>query len=159
MTAQIIQSPSLDKPDKQHAIFLAGGITGCPDWQSVLIPLISHLDITIYNPRRDHFDVKDFSVAETQIAWEYERLHCVDAVSFWFAKETIQPIVLFELGGALERPITVFVGVHDAYPREFDVKKQIELSARLIKLPVVSSIDRLAEQITWSGLFVSTRMS
>jgi hypothetical protein len=118
MTAQIIQSPSLEKQNKQYSIFLAGGITGCPDWQSVLIPLISDLDITIYNPRRTNFDVKDFSVAEIQIAWEYERLHHVDAVSFWFAKETLQPIVLFELGGALERPITVFVGVHAGYPRE-----------------------------------------
>ena len=33
-------------------LFLAGGITNCPDWQADALALLSNQDITVANPRR-----------------------------------------------------------------------------------------------------------
>lgn len=92
-------------------IFLAGGITGCPDWQAQAVAELSRDDgtgrplwpCTIFNPRRAQFPMDDPTAAEEQITWEYNGLRVADIVAFWFCKETVQPIVLFELGAAMAR--------------------------------------------------------
>lgn len=54
-------------------IFLAGGITNCPDWQSVLIDIIKDYkkdiveNVVLYNPRRKNFPIGDPNAAEQQI--------------------------------------------------------------------------------------------
>ena len=45
------------------SVFLAGGITDCPDWQSEVIKYLrryeinNKLDLVVYNPRRKFFDI------------------------------------------------------------------------------------------------------
>lgn len=122
-------------------IFLAGGITGCPDWQSDVIKLLDSYDGVILNPRRAEFDINDDAVAIEQIEWEFEHLdYCriVDwqhggprVVMFWFPKESVCPIALFELGKFVEIAFNdeaiIEVGCHPEYPRKFDVETQLSL--------------------------------
>jgi len=80
------------------SVFLAGGITGCPDWQEEVVKFLEPLPIIVYNPRREDFPIDDPMAADVQIEWEYRYLNKVDFRLFWFPKETICPIVLYELG-------------------------------------------------------------
>lgn len=112
-------------------LFLAGGITNCPDWQFSFRMALQDVGGTLFNPRRAKFDVKDVSASVAQIEWEYENLRSADVIGFWFCKETVQPITLFELGSALARsmdhdvwPQQIAIGVDPGYPREEDVRIQ-----------------------------------
>ena len=46
-------------------------------------------------------------------------------VLFWFPKESLCPIALFELGKELESGSRVVIGVHPEYSRRFDVITQV----------------------------------
>src|SRR5690606_32061947 len=124
-----IEAPTeiMDSTGKM-TLFLAGGITGCPDWQSEMRELLSSTDLILINPRRQAWDMtKD--KAEDQIAWEFKYLTSADLILFWFPKETLCPIVLFELGKyAAATNRTVFVGVEPGYKRELDVRFQMHLA-------------------------------
>lgn len=129
----------------QHSLFLAGGISNCGDWQSKIIALLADTDLTLINPRRPKFDMNDPTVTEAQIAWEYRYLRQATVVLFWFPPETLCPITLFELGGALERKAQIFIGCHSAYARREDVRTQVAL--RRPEVSVVDSVVLLAEQV------------
>lgn len=126
---QYIEATSDEAAEHDLTVFLAGGITGCRDWQSALVALLADLPITVYNPRRSAFDITDPTATEKQIAWEFEQIHKARIVSFWFCSETLCPIVLYELGAALERGARVVVGVDEEYLRKADVV----LQARLVR--------------------------
>jgi hypothetical protein len=122
------------------SIFLAGGISGCRDWQKELVEKIgdSKCDITVFNPRRKSFDTSsDIKTAFNQIKWEFDRLHGSDIVSYWFSKETVCPLSLFELGGGLQRRHqTIVVGIDEGYTKANDVVIQIGLCRPDIKVHV-----------------------
>ena len=82
----------------QVSLFLAGGIQGTPDWQATMVESLKDLNLTVYNPRRKNFPIHDPSAAYAQIKWEFDMLRKASMISFWFCKETMCPIVLFELG-------------------------------------------------------------
>lgn len=133
-------SPSLTK-----SIFLAGGITGCPDWQQDMVHHLLSTDLTILNPRRKDFPMDKPSAAFEQIAWEHDALRDADTILFWFPSETICPILLYELGAwsVLKKPI--FVGIHPDYQRRQDV----EIQTKLVRpgLEIVYSLEHLARQV------------
>jgi len=114
-------------------VFLAGGITGCPNWQQEIVHLFDETDMILLNPRRENFPIDDPQAAREQITWEYHHLRRADAILFWFPRETLCPIVLYELGAwsmtsgvlAVRKPI--FVGVHPEYKRRQDVEIQTRL--------------------------------
>lgn len=130
---------------RERSLFLAGGISNCPIWQPDLVKLLEDTNLTILNPRRRNFSTDNPNIEEEQIAWEYDHLRKASAVSFWFPKETLCPITLYELGkqSVLDKPI--FIGVHQDYARRRDV----EIQTRLIrpKVKIVYSLENLAEQI------------
>ena len=143
---KIYQAP--DKVDwfevaKRKSIFLAGGITGCDDWQSDLIEELRNLDadglvdlggLVIFNPRRDNFDVMDMGVKIEQIRWEHKCLEKCDICSFFFpASESVQPITLYELGRHLGDHTSV-VGVQEGYKRAEDVKIQLALDGNICSI-------------------------
>ena len=109
------------------AVFLAGGITGCPDWQSELAYMLQKTNLTLLNPRRKNFPIEDPDASYDQIVWEFQHLRKADVISFWFPKEQIQPIALFELGAWLPSSKRLFVGVEHGYPREQDIIIQSSL--------------------------------
>ena len=108
-------------------LFLAGGITGCPDWQSVMIDGLKDVyGLTIYNPRRAFFDP---AATEAQITWEFNHLAMADAVVFWFSRGTLNPIVLLEFGlWGLSNNRPIFIGIDKGYEREQDISIQTALA-------------------------------
>lgn len=141
------------KPPYWHAkpinIFLAGGISSCPDWQTELTELISNASLrykcVLLNPRRDDFDINDKSMSERQIEWEDHMLNLADAHIFWFPKETLCPITLFELGKIAPRMKPLVVGCHPEYQRKFDVKKQLDLIRPVSH--VVDSLEKIVQEL------------
>jgi len=133
------------KTPKQFVLFLAGGITGCPDWQQRMVKLLNDTDYVLLNPRRADFPIHDPDAANEQIIWEYDCLRKADVIQFWFAKETIQPIVLYELGAWAASNKPIFVGIHPEYSRRQDVEIQIKLARPSVK--IVYSLRELSQQI------------
>lgn len=137
---QVITAP--EQTVAQHkTVFLAGGITNCPLWQDWVIelfrdPQYNNQSLTLYNPRRRQFPTQDPEAPAYQIAWEHQRLMKADAIFFWFASGSLNPIVLYEYGRELgmqiahrqcnlteyQRPIAVGVDIN--YSRKFDVIEQ-----------------------------------
>ena len=122
-------------PSKK-SIFLAGGISGCQDWQSDMIEELKKIDddglvnlggLIIFNPRRDDFDLTDESATIEQIRWEHKCLEKCDICSFFFpASDSVQPITLYELGKHMGKHHSV-VGIQEGYLRTEDVKIQLAL--------------------------------
>lgn len=128
-------------------LFMAGGITGCPDWQAEMRAMleIGGFPGTLLNPRRANFDVRDPAAGPAQIAWEARMLREADAISFWFPCETLCPITLYELGAWTASDKPIFVGTHPEYARRFDVIEQTRL--RRPGVEVVDSLPALAAHI------------
>ncbi len=140
---QYIEAPNLEEFKFKTSIFLAGTISGAEknDWQSKAAKAFEGLDITVINPRRKVYLHND-EVAQEQIEWEFERLHKVKIILFWFSFETVAPITLFELGAALTRKDwmkrnfysydngqqRVYIGADLKYPRLLDLCIQSRLA-------------------------------
>ena len=124
------------------SVFLAGGITGCPDWQQEIRGLLQDSDLVLVNPRRADFPIHDPNAALEQITWEHNCLRLVDAILFWFPCETMCPIVLYELGAWSMTNKPIFVGVHPRYQRRQDVEIQTGLVRPDVQ--VVYSLQELA---------------
>lgn len=171
MTMYLVSAPDYRHPDFYNVdkvgpkIFLAGGITGCPEWQDEVIEFLKAWstqnnikDFFIFNPRRKNFPIDDPTAAHKQIKWEIDHLELADYVTFWFAKETIQPIVLFELGRwVMRKPI--YVGMHAEYPRWKDVYEQVTQITKNYEFPFAYSLQAHKEQIAdlirkWWGAYV-----
>jgi hypothetical protein len=143
MTLRCIECPEYDLPwatqieDREmrlphRKVFLAGGITGCPDWQAEVVDQCQRsyrsAKLTLVNPRRKNFPIDDPTAAEDQIRWEHYMLRKVDGIAFWFPEESICPISLYELGAWSMIPGNLFVGVHPNYVRRLDVAIQTRLA-------------------------------
>lgn len=131
------EAPALIKMPEGTSIFLAGGITDCPDWQKPTAErLTSETDLIVFNPRRKKFDVsKKDKESVKQIHWEHTYLGQVDIVMFWFPKESVCPITLLELGKFLMKPNTqLYVGTDPEYPRRLDVEVQTKLERPNVKV-------------------------
>lgn len=120
---------SVDKHSSKK-IFLAGGISNCPDWQAEVVEKIKDIDhVIVYNPRRQNFPIDDPFASEQQITWEYEHLRDSDIIVFWFSKGSLNPIVLYELGkwgNSTDKKI--IIGIDPDYERKMDVIIQTKLA-------------------------------
>lgn len=139
-----IEAPK-DYNGTERSLFLAGGITGCINWQADLADLLKDEKIVLLNPRRINFPIDDQNAAPEQIKWEYTHLQKADAVSFWFPKETVCPITLYELGVQIAKDKPLFMGIDPEYSRRLDVEIQTRLERPEIKIEY--NLNRLADQI------------
>jgi len=151
---QYIEAISLETA-KFPSVFLAGGISNCPNWQNEISQMIENFNITVFNPRRENFPIDDQNQSEIQIYWEFERLRQSDIILFWFSEGSLNPISLFEFGAALERNQKIFVGIHQNYQRKLDVEIQTKLIKPEIK--IFYSINDLGNELkrylsTWCYL-------
>lgn len=124
-------------------IFLAGGITSCPDWRTEVIAQLNKNyatdgRITILNPRREDFNISDKTETLRQIKWEYRAIKKCDIFGMFFCEsESVQPICMYELGKQLsyyssvldytEKIMHVEIGVEEEYSRKDDVIIQSNL--------------------------------
>jgi len=114
---------------KNTKLFLAGGVTNCPDWQTAVCKELRGVDgLTIYNPRRKTF--KDTpQEAEKQIVWEYNHLADADILAFWFSHGSLNPITLYELGRwGNSAKKQLIIGIDPKYQRRQDVIVQTILA-------------------------------
>lgn len=129
-------------------LFLAGGITNCPDWQKEFVGLLDSLwvNLVVFNPRRKNFPIDDPNASKEQITWEFKHFKEADMISFWFSRGSLNPIVLFELGKWLvQKKKPIFIGIDPEYKRKQDVEIQTFLEREDIE--IVYSLDDLAYQI------------
>lgn len=141
-------------------VFIAGGITGCPDFQAKVKDALSDLPIVLMNPRRADFPIDDPGAAQEQIKWEFDHLAKATDILFWFCADETQPIVLFEYGKWLGRLAAsmlsgeddlspnleaLHVGVDPAYPRTQDVL--IQTSLEMPDLEIHRSLDDLVASV------------
>lgn len=127
------------------SVFLAGGITGCPDWQREITMMLGGHGVTLLNPRRANFPIGDPDAAREQIEWERRHLRRADAIVFWFCAAAIQPIALYELGAWSMTQKPMAVGVEPGYQREQDVRIQTELARP--DVTIVDSLNALAKTV------------
>ena len=134
---EIIQAPNIETVDGIR-LFIAGGISNCPNWQDELTDrllvdkkikneLIGHdyINISVFNPR-----CKGIPEEDAQIKWEYERLQTSNIISFWFSVGSLNPITLFEYGAHFKsKEKTIIVGCHKDYDRKNNVIRQSELAS------------------------------
>lgn len=130
------------------SLFLAGGITNCPDWQQHMVELLRDTDLIVLNPRRANFPIGDPGAAKQQITWEHNHLRKATMILFWFACETLCPIVLYELGAWSMTDKPIFVGVHPEYKRRQDVEIQTRLARPDVE--IVYSLENLASLVIGS---------
>lgn len=111
-------------------VFLAGGIGGCPDWQSE-VPALLPSHVALLNPRQREFDMSDPLAATRQVRWEKAALRRADILLFWFPEPVdpgvVQPIAFLELGlyvCGTSRPAVV--GASRGFRRRDDVVLQLE---------------------------------
>lgn len=126
---------------KLPSVFLAGGITGCPDWQALATSWFAEQDVAVLNPRRDDFPIHDPNAAEEQVRWEFYALMGVDVILFWFpdSGDVTQPIALLELGRYTALGKKIVVGRDDNYIRRQDVDIQTRLARP--NLPVYTTLE------------------
>ena len=141
--------------DDAHAacsLFLAGGVTGCPDWQAEVASMSSDMDIVLLNPRRRDFPIQDPTASEAQICWEHRHLRAASGILFWFPRESVCPIALYELGAWSMTSKTLFVGVHPEYERRADVEIQTRLTRPDVH--VMYALNDLVKSVqSWSRRF------
>ncbi len=157
---KVVKAPdSIPITEPGPILFAAGGITNCRHWQNEFAELLDGGPGVLLDPRRDEWDPDaENDEVKRQIQWEYHGLRIADAISFWFSHETLQPIALFELGGALERvqaagskPRIVFIGCDPGYPRRYDVACQTILAGHG---GIVRSLESLALGVShWATAF------
>jgi len=154
----VISAPNEDYSIKNHynfKIFLSGGILNCPDWQSDVINRINdeyrYSNKTIYNPRCENFPFNDDNAPERFAVWQYEHLKMANAILFWFPKESLGEITLYELGkwGNSSDKI-ISIGCDPEYKRINDVILQTKLARRnaIISTSLENTIKNLASQIS-----------
>ena len=147
----------IEAPERYYtgdvSLFLAGGITNCPNWQQEMRALLKDLDIVVFNPRREDFPIGDPNATFEQIKWEFEFLDRADMILFWFSRGSLNPIVLFEYGKWLmntrnkENYKPIFVGIDPEYKRKQDVEIQTSLENGYISIRIKYSLEDLANQI------------
>ncbi|MFK0120110.1 nucleoside 2-deoxyribosyltransferase domain-containing protein [Streptomyces sp. NPDC090994] len=111
-------------------LFLAGGISKCPDWQKTVTAALDDLDVTVCNPRRSNSPLHDPNAETAQVGWEYRHLRRADLVVFWFPESSTshQPIALYELGRLVGEGGALVVGTDPGYVRRTNVVAQLSLA-------------------------------
>lgn len=145
----VITAPIYNDVSTKHQLFLAGGITNCPDWQAEVIQQLSDMpNLTIFNPRRGTYPSDHKHLDEEQITWEYKHLDKSTIILVWFSAATLNPIVLYELGRWVNSnpDVPAFIGIEPGYKRTNDVIIQTKLARPDIK--IVSDLDALVEQVS-----------
>lgn len=143
---KVITAPEIYQHEYlQFTVFLAGGITNCPDWQKMVIDELSKYDDTdllvIFNPRRTFLDV-----TYTSAAWEFEQIRRADLYSMFFCDgPSDQPICMYELGkmtseisnGYNDDINGLIITCMSGYRRLEDVLMQTELATNNTIVPEV----------------------
>lgn len=140
------QRPTIASP----SVFLAGSIEmgRAIDWQSTVTNGLSHLPVTVLNPRRDDWDstwVQDISNKQfrEQVEWEMDHLNQADVIALLLQPDTLSPISLLELGmHAHEGKMVV------CCPPGFWRRGNVQIVCHRYGIPLVETTDELVAKVT-----------
>jgi hypothetical protein len=143
---EIVQSPNETTNQKGIRLFLAGGISNCPNWQDIIIEKLKNderlkdKNVIVFNPR-----CKTIPEEEPQVTWEYKKIKVSHIVSFWFSEGSPNSITLFEYGSHFKSRKKIIVGCHPNYPR----KSNVVIQTKLVKpnFKINESFESFYEQI------------
>lgn len=117
------------RPRGLPTVFLAGSIDEgrAEKWQDEAITALSHLPVTILNPRRDNWNADlrqdiDEPVFTAQVDWELDGIEAADFVLFHFSPAGPAPITLLELGKATALRKRIAVSCPEGYWRRGNVQ-------------------------------------
>lgn len=140
-----VTSPACAKsPD----LFLAGGISGTSDWQSLVCKMLENYDIQIANPRRPGM-MDDPNLEPEQVEWEIDHLERSKMILFWFPGPDDHPIAMYELGRWTATDKKIFVGCPKDYKRRVNIEKQME--AIRPETPIHHSLSEMVNEIKEMG--------
>jgi Nucleoside 2-deoxyribosyltransferase like len=133
----------------QPSIFLAGSIEmgAAIDWQSAITSALSHLPVTIFNPRRDDWDnswTQDIGDAQfkEQVDWEMDHLNKSDVIALFLQPGTYSPISLLELGmHAADGKMVV------CCPTGYWRRGNVQIVCHRYGIPLVETREELIEQV------------
>jgi len=125
--------------NNEKKIFLAGGCA--TEWRWELIQMLANTSLVFLDPKRD-----DACSKKEMVRWEHKHLLLTDAILFWFPKETLCPMTLYELGTWAQTRKNLFVGVHPDYAKREDV----EIRLALADVEIVYSLEKLSKRIKWA---------
>jgi len=154
---EIVEAPNEPKEKNKIKLFLAGGITNCPNWQKEIIDRLEYTvnvytkhmleEVTVFNPRRENFPIENPNASKEQISWEFYKLRESDIIVFWFSRGSLNPIVLLELGlHGISQPREIVIGVDPEYERISDVEIQTKLAKPTQE--ICYNLDSFYKQIT-----------
>lgn len=146
-TGRYFEAPVFGILTARKAVFLAGTITGAENWQQEASAWLLDRGIDVFNPRRENFPIDDPAAARKQIEWESDHITAAAVVAFWFPKEGLSPITLYELGKCSALNKRIAVSVEPGFWREEDVRIQTELIRPEVR--VGSSFAELMSTVKW----------
>lgn len=147
---RVITAPEpLPTQFENPAVFLAGSIDDgtAVQWQNQFLVALQSEDLTILNPRRDHWRstvVQAANVPEfrEQVDWELTGLERANLIALHFAPESRAPISLLELG-LFARTGKLIVSCPDGYWR----KGNVDMVCRRYGVTVVRSLEELIQAV------------
>jgi hypothetical protein len=131
------------------SVFLSGSIEqgAAVDWQTRITTSLSHLPITILNPRRAEWDsswVEDISCApfREQVEWELDALDAADVIAIYFDKDTKAPVTLMELGLHAKRANVVV-----CCPQGYWKRGNVQIVCARFGIEVVETLEELVQGV------------
>ena len=147
--AYILKPPASLDGLGARSVFLAGSIEmgTATDWQAEVSQALESEDITILNPRRDHWDASLPQTIENetfrqQVEWELEAQERAAMIAMYFAPDTKAPITLLELG-LFARSGKLCVCCPDGYWR----KGNVEVVCKQYGIPMAETLEALIGEI------------
>jgi hypothetical protein len=138
-----IKAPGKYDAAQRYTIFLAGAIDQgqAEDWQEKVARALDGFDITILNPRREHWDPSWDQTPENpqfreQVNWELDAQEAADMVLFVFTKDSKAPITFLEFGLYAPKKDAV-VCCEEGFYRSGN----IQIVAERLKVPVYDNLD------------------
>ncbi len=136
--------------EKTTSVFLAGAIAmgDAPLWQPDAANRLSHLPVTVCNPRRDLNWGSDMSKFKEQVDWETKYLKESTVIMMWLPQVVVNgvpnvlPISLLELGENGPKG-KVILGRNPNYPRLANVDHFCERH----NVPVFDNFDALVNAV------------
>jgi hypothetical protein len=145
---KLIKPPSNELFMTIPSIFLAGSIElgSAEKWQDPISQEFAHLNVAVYNPRRDDWDsswvqsIENVQFCE-QVEWELTRLELCDAIPMYFDPNTKSAITLLELGlFAKSGKLIVYC------PEGFWRKGNVDVVCKRYEISRASSMEELVEK-------------
>lgn len=146
----VLKPPSaLDQVNWEQSVFLAGSIEmgKAIDWQGEIIAALVDTDLTLLNPRRDHWDSSweqrlRNSPFREQVEWELLAQEQTAMIVMYFAPGTQAPITLLELGLFAQTGKLVV-----CCPDGFWRKGNVEIVCNRYGIPMVATLEQLIQGI------------